>query len=86
MAHDPNWHAEYARLELAANVATEELRAARDALRRRRPVAGAQARYDAALEQARRTGAARFDFEMAAVKIVDIATLAPAEWARALLK
>lgn len=85
MAHNPEWHREYARLELAAGIATEAYRTARRALDRKRPPAGAQAAYDAALTAMRAASTARFDFEMAATVIVDIATLPVAEWARAML-
>lgn len=73
MAFDPAWHAEYARLEVAYEAAKEECRLARRALERKRPPAGAQARYNAALEASLATGKARWDFEMAATVIVDSA-------------
>lgn len=83
---DAAWHAEYARLERAAAEASETWRIARRALDRKRPPADAQAAYDAALERSRAASAARFDFEMAATKIVDIATSTdPREFVRALL-
>jgi hypothetical protein len=84
MAHDKKWHAEYLQLENAAAKASAELRAARKMLDRKRPPSGAQARYDAALIAARATGAARWNFEMAATQIVDISTLPTAAWADAL--
>lgn len=84
MAHDPAWHREYALLELAEGMAREALHTARRALDRKRPPAGAQASYDAALDALRAAGRARFDFEMAAAVIVDISALPVAEWAAAL--
>ena len=71
MTFNPAWHAEYARLENAAAEATEALRAARRMLDRKRPAANARAIYNAALEKARSTGTARWDFEMAATTIVE---------------
>jgi hypothetical protein len=84
MTRTAEWHREYLRLENAAAAASAELRAAGRALGYKRVPAGAQARYDAALEAARETGRARWEFEMAATVIVDIATLPAAEWAAAL--
>jgi hypothetical protein len=72
MAHDPAWHAEYLRLENAEASARIAYRSARGK------------RKEVALEALRVAGAARFDFEMAATKIVNIADLPVAEWARAL--
>ena len=74
MAHDPVWHAEYSRLELAESVAREAYRRARGA-----------AKKAAALDDLRAAGTARWDFEMSATKIVNIADLPANEWARALL-
>lgn len=74
MAHNPAWHAEYARLEHAECVAREAYRTARGA-----------AKKAAALELLRTTGKARWDFEMDATRIIDIATLPPAEFVAALL-
>lgn len=51
--------------------------------RKRRP-AGAEAEYDAALATLRVAGAARFDFEMAATRLADIATLEPTQFFAAL--
>lgn len=73
MAHDPAWHREYLRLENAETAARIAYRAARGV--------GKKA---AALDALRVAGAARFNFEMAATKIVDIATLPAANWTRAL--
>jgi hypothetical protein len=84
MAHNPEWHAEYLRLEIAANKAAAALRDAQRVLDRKRRPAGAQAAYDAALAVSRAASAARFDFEMTGCKIVDTATLPATEWARAL--
>lgn len=84
MNHNPAWHAEYLALENAAAAANEVLRVARKALERRRPPANAQAAYDAALAAARAAGDARWEFEMAATTVVDIASLPIIEWARAL--
>lgn len=84
MAHDREWHREYGRLELAEGTAREAFQTARRTLDRKHPPAGSQAAYDAALDALRAAGKARFDFEMAATKIVDIATLPVAEWARAI--
>ena len=64
MAHNPEWHREYARLELAEGVARSAYYAARG-----------KANKAAAMDALRIAGAARYDFEMAATKIVDIATL-----------
>lgn len=72
MSHNPEWHREYARLELAENIARDEYRAARGK------------RKEAALSALRAAGTARFDFEMAGAKIVDIATLPVSEWVAAL--
>jgi hypothetical protein len=85
MAHDVEWHREYARLELAASVASEALRDARRKLERKRPARDAQAVYDAALAASRSASAARWDFEMAATKIVDVSTLEARDWLRAML-
>lgn len=73
MAHNPAWHAEYLRLENAEASARAAYRSARGA-----------AKKAAALEVLRATGKARFDFEMAGCRIVDIATLPAGEWAQAL--
>lgn len=78
--HNPAWHAEYLRLENAATAASEELRCARRLLDRKRPPVGAQAAYDAALDKARETGAARWEFEMAATKIVDTRDVSAGEF------
>ena len=72
MAHNPAWHAEYLRLENAEA-------AARSAYRRARGVKKA-----AALDALRTAGSARWEFEMAATKIVDIASLPVRKWAAAL--
>jgi hypothetical protein len=84
MAHNPEWHAEYARLELAEDIAREAFRSTRRALDRKRVPAGAQEAHDAALIALRAAGKARFDFEMAATTIVNIADLPPREFYRAL--
>ena len=73
MAHDPAWHAEYLRLENAEMAARIAYRSARGI-----------AKKAAALDALRVAGAARFEFEMAACKIVDITTLPPAEYVAAL--
>jgi hypothetical protein len=52
---------EYRLLEAAEEAARHEFRAARRALEYKRVPAGAQARYDAALEALRIAGKARFD-------------------------
>jgi hypothetical protein len=85
MAHNPEWHAEYARLELAESIAREAFRSTRRALDRKRVPAGAQKAHDAALIALRAAGKARFDFEMAGAVIVNIADLPVAEFCRALL-
>ncbi len=85
MAHDPKWHAEYARLEMALAMATSTWREASRKLSRKRVPTGARADYDAALAEMRAASRARYDFEMAGTRIVDIATLPAAEWARALV-
>lgn len=84
MTYDPAWHAEYLRLENAENAAREVYRVAKKAVERKRPAAHAQAIYAAALEAFRAAGKARWDFEMAATVIVDIATLPVGEWVRGL--
>jgi hypothetical protein len=87
MAHNPEWHAQYLVLENADADARAACRAAEKALNRCRTVASraaAQAVYDAALDASRRAGCVRWEFEMAAAVIVDIATLPAAEWARSL--
>jgi hypothetical protein len=68
------WHAEYARLELAEMKARAAYRSARGAVKKA-----------AALEVFRAAGKARWDFEMAGCRIVDTATLPPAEWLASLL-
>jgi hypothetical protein len=67
------WHAEYARLELA------EMNA-RAAYRKARGV-----KKELALEVFRAAGKARWDFEMAGCVIVDTATLPPRAWLASLL-
>lgn len=84
MAHNPAWHAEYLALENAENAAREGYRLARKALDRKRPSANAKGIYEAALSVFRDASKARFDFEMAATSIVDIATLPVNEWVAAL--
>jgi hypothetical protein len=74
MAHDPDWHREYSRLELAASNASDALRAARKLLNRKRIPAGAHAAYDAALIVARDAGSDRWNFEMAATKVLNEVT------------
>ena len=74
MAHDPAWHREYLRLENAEAACRATYRAARS-----------PAKKAAALDALRTAGAARWEFEMAATKIVDISTLAPREFIWALL-
>lgn len=74
MAHDPAWHAEYASLDLAKDLASAAFHKAQRALERK-ATAQRQAAYDAALEALRAAGKARWDFEMAATTVVDIATL-----------
>ena len=85
MAHDPKWHAEYLQLEIGQNRATAAWREASRKIARKRVPAGAQAAYDAALAEMRAASRARYDFEMAGTRVVDIATLPAAEWARALV-
>ena len=70
MAHSTEWHAEYLRLEIAADAARDEYRAAKRDLGYKRVPAGAQARHDAALDALRAASKARWDFEMAACTIV----------------
>lgn len=60
MAHDPNWHREYAILELAEMNARAAWRSARGA------------KKVAALEVLRTAGAARWEFEMAACRIINV--------------
>lgn len=84
MAHNPEWHAEYRRLENEELAARMAFRAAQSLMDRKRRPTDAQARYDAALDAFRAAGQARWDYEMAATKIVDIATLPPLEWAASL--
>lgn len=74
MPHDLAWHAEYLRLENAEAAARAAYRAARGATKKA-----------AALDVLRATGKARFDFEMAGTRIVDIAALPAGEYVRALL-
>ncbi len=79
------WHAQYLALEIAASAASERLHTARRALNRKRPPVNAQAEYDAALAASRIAGKARWDFEMAATVIVDVATLPTKQWAASLV-
>jgi hypothetical protein len=72
MAFNPEWHRQYALLELAESVARADYRSARGK------------RKEAAMDALRIAGTARFEFEMAGCTIVDIATLPVAEWAKAL--
>ena len=72
MTHNPAWHAEYLALENAEAAACAAYRSARGA------------KKAAALDVLRVAGKARWDFEMAACRIVDIATLPAAEYVRAL--
>jgi len=72
MAFNPEWHRQYALLELAESVARAAHRAARGK------------RKEAALDALRIASSARFDFEMAGCTIVDVATLPTAEWAKAM--
>lgn len=67
------WNAEYLHLENAESAARIAYRSARGA-----------AKKEAALEIFRAAGKARFDFEMAGCRIVDIATLPTADWVKAL--
>jgi tRNA(Arg) A34 adenosine deaminase TadA len=60
MAHNPAWHAEYLALENAEATARAAYRAARGA------------KKVAALEVLRATGKARWDFEMAACRIINV--------------
>lgn len=83
MAHNPEWHAEYLRLENAHDAAREEYHAA-SRIAERTLTPSDLAKYEAALEAMRVAGEARWDFEMAGVQIVDIATLPTDEWARSL--
>jgi hypothetical protein len=73
MTFNPEWHRQYALLELAESVAREAYRAARG-----------KAKKDAAMDALRAACKARFGFEMAGCTIVDIATLPVAEWAKAM--
>jgi len=84
MAHNPEWHREYARLELAASKATAAWRDAKRLIERKRVPMGARVAYDAALAAIKTASRARFDFEMAGARIVNIATLPITEWARAM--
>ena len=84
MTHNPAWHAEYARLEMAEEAARETYRLARRLADRKRPPADAQSQADAALEMFRAAGKARFDFEMAGTVIVNSADLRPTAWLAAL--
>lgn len=61
MAHNPAWHAEYLVLENAEAEACALYRSSRGA------------KKEAALVALRSAGKARFDFEMAACRIVDMA-------------
>ena len=70
MAFDPEWHRAYALLELAAGQAAEAMRIARRLTERKRPPAGAEAAYTAAVDAHRIAGAARWEMEMAATVIV----------------
>lgn len=74
MAHNPEWHREYALLELAESKARAAYRSARGA------------KKAAALVALCAAGTARFDFEMAGTTIVDVAALPVAEWARAMCR
>lgn len=77
-------HAEYARLENAYETAKAEYRIALRRAEYKRPPAGAAESAEAALTALRETGDARFAYEMAHTRIVDIATLPPAEYVAAL--
>lgn len=72
MTFNPEWHRQYAALELAESEARAAYRAAHGK------------RKEAALDALRLAGKARFDFEMAGCTIVDVATLPVAEWAKAM--
>jgi hypothetical protein len=73
MAHNPEWHAEYLLLENAERAASIAYRSARGAVKKA-----------AAMDVLRIAGKARFDFEMAGCRIVNIATLPANEWVKAL--
>jgi hypothetical protein len=72
MTFNPEWHRQYALLELAEAEARATYRAARGK------------RKEAAMDALRIAGKARWDFEMAGCTIVNIATLPVAEWAKAM--
>jgi hypothetical protein len=72
MTYNPEWHRQYGLLELAESIARNTYRAARGK------------KKDAAMIVLCSAGKARFDFEMAGCTIVDVATLAPAEWLKAM--
>jgi hypothetical protein len=73
------------RLENAHDAAKAAWWKAKRNLERKRSPANAKAAYDAALAEMRRAGDERFAFEMAATKIVDVATLPVNEFWRAML-
>lgn len=84
MAHDPEWHREYLVLENAASAATAAWHATRKLAARKNAKPAAILALEAALGVMRDANKARWDFEMAATKIVDIATLPAAEFVAAL--
>ena len=84
MAHNSEWHAEYLRLENEQAEASATYRAANKVASRKNAKPAAIAARDTALEALRVAGKARWDFEMAATVIVDIATLPIEEWVAAL--
>lgn len=83
---DPSYHAEYLRLENAASAASAAWRLAKKAAERKNAKPAAIEALATALDLMRATGKARWDFEMSATRIVDIATLPPLEYARALFR
>lgn len=85
MSHNPAWHAQYLILENAASAATAAWHLARKAAARKNAKPAAHAALAAALADMQATNKARWDFEMSATVIVDIATLPAAEYVRALL-
>jgi hypothetical protein len=78
---DTTWHTI---LNGTANTPGLNWRKAKRPIERKRVPMGAQAAYDAALAAMRAASRARFDFEIAGAKIVDIATLPITEWVRAM--
>jgi hypothetical protein len=84
MAHDPEWHAKYLCLENAEREARAIYWAARWKATRKGATMASKAACEQALTDFRFISKAMFDFEMGGTRVVDISTLPPLEWAKAL--